>query len=194
MTPGALAALPPDLCPAVAAALGLPFTDDPIELFVAARRARVDGPTVLRACRTHRAGRAVIGLLAAHVSPAPADPDLSPWALARRRADGVLVCPPGAYALRAGTDEPKPLSVDDGAAPPLRRRAKKKRSRTARVDRRVVLQVAPNPKKPGTGSHLRYAHWRVGETVEAAVARGMTRADVRYDVARGYVVVGPPVR
>lgn len=61
-----------------------------------------------------------------------------------------------------------------------------------RLDPRVVISVAANPKKPGSGSHTRYAHWAVGRTVSECMALGLTTADVRYDLDRGYVVVAAP--
>jgi len=102
----------------------------------------------------------------------------------------VLVCPPRTFALDPVTGQIKAeyaeMLVGERRAPPAPRRARKKAA-----DLRVVLRVAPNPKKPGSSSRERYECWRVGETVEAAVARGLTRADVRWDVRAGYVDLGP---
>lgn len=58
-----------------------------------------------------------------------------------------------------------------------------------RTDSRVVTAVAPNPKKPGSATHSRYAGWVVGDTVSACMARGLTSADVAYDIDRGFVQV-----
>lgn len=59
-------------------------------------------------------------------------------------------------------------------------------------DPRIVISVAPNPKREGSLAHRRYAHWRVGETVSACLEAGLTQADVRWDVERGYVRLTMP--
>lgn len=59
-------------------------------------------------------------------------------------------------------------------------------------DQHVVRSVAPNPKKAGSATYDRYKHWEVGVTVAECMRRGLTRADVSWDVERGFVVVGAP--
>jgi hypothetical protein len=56
----------------------------------------------------------------------------------------------------------------------------------------VVLSVVSNPKKVGCAAWHRYRHWVVGETVQACMARGLTRADVLWDIdySRGFVKLG----
>lgn len=53
----------------------------------------------------------------------------------------------------------------------------------------TIVSVAPNPKKPGSSTRERYEHWRVGETLTQARARGLTMADIKWDIEHGFVVV-----
>lgn len=62
----------------------------------------------------------------------------------------------------------------------------------AKNDPRVVVSVAPNPKKVGSASHARYALYKVGMTVSQFVAAGGTTADVKWDTEKGFVVLGDP--
>jgi len=77
----------------------------------------------------------------------------------------------------------------DGSTTARRSGSARSSAAQPRVDPRVVVSVAQNPKKPGSGSHTRYAHWAVGRTVTECMSAGLTTADVRYDLDRGYVVV-----
>jgi hypothetical protein len=56
----------------------------------------------------------------------------------------------------------------------------------------VVVSVAPNPKKLGSATHVRYAFWVPGDTIAQCMARGLTRADVLWDIdpSRHFVVLG----
>lgn len=54
----------------------------------------------------------------------------------------------------------------------------------------VVLSVVPNPKKPGTSSHTRFAKYAVGMSVAQLLAAGITRADLKWDTERSFVVLG----
>jgi hypothetical protein len=57
----------------------------------------------------------------------------------------------------------------------------------------VISYVAPaNPKKSGTACYARFPLYAVGLTVDECVARGVTRADVRWDAAQGFIVLDPP--
>ena len=97
----------------------------------------------------------------------------------------------GESAYDAATGRLIDTAQPEGSAP---RRTGNARSSAAqpRTDPRVVVSVAPNPKKPGSGSHTRYAHWAIGRTVTECMTAGLTTADVRYDLDRGYVVVAAP--
>lgn len=62
----------------------------------------------------------------------------------------------------------------------------------AKSDPRTIVSVAPNPKKVGSASHARYELYQVGMTVSQFVAAGGTTADVKWDVDKGFVVLGDP--
>jgi hypothetical protein len=55
-----------------------------------------------------------------------------------------------------------------------------------------VVAVVANPKKPGTPSYDRFALWAVGDTVDDYVKKAGKKgaADVRWDLARGFVTLG----
>lgn len=83
---------------------------------------------------------------------------------------------------------PKP--VVEGEAPPAPARQPKVRvARNAVTDPRVITHVAPNPKKPGSASYDRYALYRVGMTVNEAIAAGVKREDIAWDSdpKRGFI-------
>lgn len=51
-----------------------------------------------------------------------------------------------------------------------------------------IEAIAPNPKKPGSAAHMRYALYpRAGATVLDAVKAGVSRADILYDIRKGYI-------
>ena len=64
---------------------------------------------------------------------------------------------------------------------------------TVGADLRLVLSKAANPKTKNTGAWDRYEAWVVGETVQAARARGVMAISVQKDVARGWITLGPAV-
>ena len=61
-------------------------------------------------------------------------------------------------------------------------------------DAQWVVAVRPNPKKPGSDTHVRYAQWVVGRTVRECLDAGLTRADLAWDVTRGFITLSdtPP--
>jgi hypothetical protein len=126
---------------------------------------------------THYSPRPATTLQPAYVAALGLPGPAGRAALAALTGVPVTVCPPRTYALDPLTDRPK-------ASPPPPRRA-----RTARADPRRVVSVVPNPKKPGSKARARFQLWRVGATVDECVAAGVSREDVRYDLARSYVVV-----
>lgn len=54
-------------------------------------------------------------------------------------------------------------------------------------DTDVIVSVAPNPKKPGSATHERYKLYQEGSTIAHVRALGITLADLRWDIARGFV-------
>ena len=66
-----------------------------------------------------------------------------------------------------------------------------KKVRERRVsDPRIVELVAPNPRRPGTAAHQHYACWRVGDTVDQCIARGLPPRYVTKSVRKGWVRLG----
>jgi hypothetical protein len=59
------------------------------------------------------------------------------------------------------------------------------------TDPRVIVSVLPNPKRPGSASFDRYALYRVGMTVDEAIAAGVKREDIAWDSAssRKFIVL-----
>lgn len=83
----------------------------------------------------------------------------------------------------------RPQPAAPGTVRPARAQRAPRGAAVRRTDGRTIVSVAPNPKRPGTAAHARYERYVVGETVEQAIARGVTADDVRYDEGRGYVVL-----
>lgn len=54
----------------------------------------------------------------------------------------------------------------------------------------TIVAVVPNPKRPGTAAHARFAAYKVGQTVAQAVQAGATREDIRWDVKRNHITLG----
>jgi hypothetical protein len=54
----------------------------------------------------------------------------------------------------------------------------------------VIVAVVPNPRKPNTTAHVRFAHaFACGRTLEQAMARGARKRDVRGALRRGWITV-----
>jgi hypothetical protein len=52
---------------------------------------------------------------------------------------------------------------------------------------RVIIEVAPNPAKPGSNRAARYALYRVGMTLADARAAGVKQTDIERHVAQGLI-------
>jgi hypothetical protein len=185
-TPALLATLDSNTAALCASALSAAYPNhpdgwptDPLNLYWTARRAHLDTTDVVRALEPFRATAtgAVLGLMEARLPPAPP----APSRVVLPSGEVVTLCPPRTYALDCNDQPRTPIT------PPL-----PTRSRTARRDPRVVLSVAPNPKKPGSACHARYAHYQVGRSIDECIAAGVTRADVRWDTAQGFITVSLP--
>jgi hypothetical protein len=61
--------------------------------------------------------------------------------------------------------------------------------RSLPVDAILTLVSTTNPKRPGSAAHVRFEHYfeKNPTTVEAALASGLTRADILYDLDHGYI-------
>lgn len=67
------------------------------------------------------------------------------------------------------------------------------RANKAQVDNRIVVEMMPNPKKPGTAAHEHYTHYQQGKSVSWHIINtDLTRADIRYDIKRGFIKVLTP--
>lgn len=85
---------------------------------------------------------------------------------------------------------PPPTSARTPAAP---RAPAAPRSSVGSIDSAmVVVSVVPNPKKPGSSAHERFARYQVGMTVAQLLAAGITRADLKWDAERAHIVLGAP--
>lgn len=90
-----------------------------------------------------------------------------------------------------------PAAVPPPAGLPAAQRAtghRAPRKPPQRRDPRIVLSTQDNPRRPGTAAHDGYACWRVGDTVDQCLARGLPARYVRKDVRKGRVVLGPVPR
>jgi hypothetical protein len=58
-------------------------------------------------------------------------------------------------------------------------------------DAKIKLLVE-NPKRPSSGAFKRFAKYRDGMTVDAALQAGVRRDDLAWDVRHGFVAVAPP--
>lgn len=142
-----------------------PFPPSPDDLLLAVRAAQLALPDLV---------------CAVSASPHPA----ALHALEEVAGRPVTRCPPRTCALDWATGLPRsPAAVDQT---PRRRRARRPVS-----DPRRIVSVAPNPKKPGSACHARYALYEPGLTLDECVARGVTRPDIRWDTRQGFVVVAP---
>ncbi len=56
-------------------------------------------------------------------------------------------------------------------------------------DPRVITALAANPKRPGSASYDRFELYRVGMTVNEALAAGVRRADIKYDSERSFITL-----
>jgi len=56
----------------------------------------------------------------------------------------------------------------------------------------VIRVLVANPKKPGTAAWHRFNLYRDKMTIRQALDAGLWRADFRFDVARGFIVIAVP--
>lgn len=57
------------------------------------------------------------------------------------------------------------------------------------ADGKISLRVESNPKRKGSKSYDRFAHYKNGMTVEAAVKAGVLYADLKWDSEHGFIAV-----
>lgn len=59
-------------------------------------------------------------------------------------------------------------------------------------DPRILSHVAANPKKPSSAAFQRYALYTVGQSIAEFIKAGGTKADVQYDLGKGFIKVVTP--
>jgi hypothetical protein len=59
-------------------------------------------------------------------------------------------------------------------------------------DPRIIRNVVPNPKQPGTKTYERFKLYTEGMTVEQYLILGGTRDDLNWDAKRGYITLDLP--
>lgn len=117
-------------------------------------------------------------------------------------AKPVYMCARGETGLELLDSRNRPIVTPRGSyrdiplTTPLKFAREFERKRTTnrqQVDNRVVVNVLPNPKKIGTTAHEHYNLYTPGKSVSWHVINtDMTRADIRYDIKRGFVKVLSP--
>jgi hypothetical protein len=90
--------------------------------------------------------------------------------------------PVKAAAKKAGKPNKKTNgSADTGRAPSI-------------PDDYIISKVQENPKREGTDAFTKYSKYKVGMTVGAVLAKNVDRADMNYNVKRGFVAVKRPAK
>lgn len=89
---------------------------------------------------------------------------------------------------------PAPESASESAPRPAPAPREPRAARTGVTDPRVIVNIVPNPKRPGSASHARYELYRAGMTVDEAIAAGVKREDIAWDSAssRGFITLESP--
>lgn len=69
------------------------------------------------------------------------------------------------------------------------KKTKQRGSPSFPADGKISLRVESNPKRKGSKSFDRFAHYKEGMTVEAAVKAGVLYADLKWDTEHGFIAV-----
>jgi membrane protein involved in colicin uptake len=69
------------------------------------------------------------------------------------------------------------------------KKTKQRGSPSFPADGKISLRVESNPKRKGSKSYDRFAHYKNGITVEAAVKAGVLYADLKWDSEHGFIAV-----
>lgn len=72
----------------------------------------------------------------------------------------------------------------------------KKASPRIADDAKILLHVKENPRREGTKGHKRFAHYLAGaktisDYVAKVVNRGRAMADIKWDLAHGFIKLSP---
>ncbi len=52
---------------------------------------------------------------------------------------------------------------------------------------KITIAVTENPKRKGSGAHLRFAKYKNGQSIQSALDAGVTAADVKWDLEKGFI-------
>lgn len=69
------------------------------------------------------------------------------------------------------------------------KKTKQRGSPSFPADGKISLRVESNPKRKGSKSYDRFAHYKNGMTVEASVKAGVLYADLKWDSEHGFIAV-----
>jgi hypothetical protein len=58
------------------------------------------------------------------------------------------------------------------------------------ADSKIKVLVDTNPKREGSASYKRFAIYKSGMTVAEAIAKGLTRPDLNWDVDHQFISIG----
>lgn len=105
--------------------------------------------------------------------------------------------PPQQQEIPMPTPEQQPQASGGDATTEQRRRGRARVFADSAARRGTVVELTPtkkinklvteNPKRPGTTAFDRFTPYISGMTVEQALAAGVKRGDIRWDVAHGYI-------
>lgn len=88
--------------------------------------------------------------------------------------------------------EPAPTEEQDDATPPAPAEEVAPRSGgkvATHADLDIVRVLVPNPKRPGSATHARFALYETGATVAELLERGVRRVDLRWDVDHKFIAI-----
>lgn len=122
--------------------------------------------------------------------------DSSPLAVQAMEILAGIPVTVGHPCLSGPSPKPAPAPADASAeAPaPAPKPREPRAPRGTVTDPRVIVAIRPNPKRPGSASHARYELYRLGMTVDEAIAAGVKREDIAWDSApsRGFITLESP--
>jgi len=82
-----------------------------------------------------------------------------------------------------------PEATENTTAQDGEKKTKQRGSPSFPADGKISLRVESNPKRKGSKSFDRFAHYKEGMTVEAAVKAGVLYADLKWDTEHGFIAV-----
>lgn len=52
---------------------------------------------------------------------------------------------------------------------------------------KITIAVDENPKRKGSGAHIRFAKYKNGQSIQSALDAGITPADIKWDLEKGFI-------